>query len=112
MKQPWRTLADRAGSAPAENRLLRAKNFCLNKKIAECRVQCISGRRCEEYLCVARHIDRSAHFGPVCYVDSAQFNVILGRNRYLCMGVQLAAAGAEFSPRLRENRFIALGLLE
>ena len=112
MKHPWRIVADRAGPARAENRLLRANDFGLNKKIAECRMQRVGGRRCEDDFCVARYIDGSSYFGPVGDADSAQFDVILRRNSDLGMGVQLAAAGAELGPRLRENRFVALGPLE
>ena len=108
MKHPWCIVADRAGPARAENRLLLANDFGLNKKIAECRMQRIGGRRCEDDLCVARHIDGSSCFGPVGDADPAQFDVIFGRNGDLGMGVQLAAAGAELRPRFRENRFVAL----
>ena len=77
MKHPWRILADRPGPARSENRLLRTNDFGLNEKIAECRMQCVGGRRCEDDLKVARHIDGSSYFGSIGDVDSAQFDVIL-----------------------------------
>ena len=50
----------------------------LNKEIAERRMQCVRGRRCEDDFRVARGIDLSARPGVIGDGDSAQFDIILG----------------------------------
>ena len=92
--------------------LLRAEDLGLNKEIAERRMQRVRGRRCENDFRVARDVDRPARPGPVGDGDSAQFDVILGRDSDLRMGVEVVVAAAELRSRLRENRFVILRLLE
>jgi hypothetical protein len=48
----------------------------LNKEIAECRMQCVSGRRCENHFRVTRDVNRPAYPSAISDSDSAQFNII------------------------------------
>jgi hypothetical protein len=98
VKHPRRLLAVGTGPASAEDRLPLVDNFCLNKKIAESRMQRIRNRRFENHFSVACHFNRPAGPRPVGYVDAAQFNVIFGRNADLSMCIELLVTAAEFRP--------------
>ena len=65
VKHPRRLLVQGAGPASAEDRLLLADDLGLNKEIAERRMQCVRGRRCQNDFRVTRDVDRSACPGAV-----------------------------------------------
>ena len=59
---------------------LSVDDLCLNKKIAERRMQRVCGRRCKDDLRVTRDLDLSACSAAVGDRDPAQLDIILGRN--------------------------------
>jgi len=50
----------------------------LNKEIAEHRMQCVRGRRCENHFRVTRDLNRPAYPGAIGDSDPAQFDIIFG----------------------------------
>src|SRR5208282_3075630 len=112
MEHPWRLLFRRAGPASAENGPLLADDLGLHEQITKGRVKRIRRRRSENDLRVACDIDGSARSRGVSDDDAADFDVILWRNGYLGIGVELVVAAAEFHPPFGEDRFVALRCLE
>src|SRR3989304_8337996 len=103
MEHPLCLLLQGAGTAGAEDRLPMVDDLGLNKKIAEGRMQCIRSRRCKNYFRVTRDIDLSARPGAIDDSNSAQFNIIFGRNGDLGMGDKGVGPAAKLPLRLREN---------
>jgi hypothetical protein len=78
MKHPGCPLVYGAGTAVAEDRLPMVKDLGLNKEIAERRMQCVRGRRCENHFRVTRDLNPPAYPGAIGDGDSAQLDIIFG----------------------------------
>ncbi len=112
VKHPGHGFAEGAGPAGAEDRLALGEDLRLNKEVAERRMQRVRGRRCENDFRVTRDLDRPARPGAVGDGDSAEFDIILGRDGDFRMRVEVVVAAAELCSRMRENRFVIVRLLE
>ena len=112
VKHPGGVFVEGAGPASAENRPVLVDDLGLNKEIAERRMQCVRGRRCQDHFRVTRHVDRSARSRAVGDGDAAQFDIILRRNNDLGMGVEVMVAAAELGSPFRKNRLVMLRSFE
>ena len=112
VKHPGRLLALGAGPASAQDCLLSPDDLGLNKEIAERRMQCVGGGRRQDHFRITRHVDLSAPASAVGDSDSAQFDVILGRNSYLGMGVIVVVAAAKLGSPFRKYRLKMLRSFE
>jgi len=80
-----------SGTAGAEDRPPVGDDLCLNKKIAERRMQRVCSRRCEDDLRVARDLDLSACSAAVGDGDPAQLDIILGETLIsVCISTSLS----------------------
>ena len=112
VKHPGRLLALGAGPASAEDCPLPADDLGLHKEIAERRMQCVGGGRRQNHFRVTRNVYRSARPRAVGDADTAQFDVILGRNSDLGMGVIVVVAAAKLGSPFREDRLKMLRSFE
>ena len=101
-----------AGPASAKNRPLPPDDLGLHKEIAERRMQCVRGGRRQNHFRITRHVDRSARPRAVGDSDSAQLDVILGRNSDLGIGVKVVVAAAKLGSPFREDRLKMLRSFE
>ena len=111
VKHPWRLLVDGAGPASAEDGSLLADDLGLHKEIAERRMQCVRGGRRQDHFRITRHVDLSAPASAVGDRDSAQLDIILGRNNDLGVGVKVVVPAAKLGSPFRKDRLKMLAIV-
>ena len=112
VQHPGRLLALGAGPASTEDCSLPADDLGLHKEIAERRMQCVRGRRCQNHFRVTGNVYRTAYPRAIGNADATQFDVILGRNSDLGMGVIVVVASAKLGSPFREDRLKMLRSFE
>ena len=75
-------------------------------------MQHVRRRRRENHPRVARHVDGPGDPGPVGDVDSADLDIVFGRDHDLGVRLEIEIPATELRTSFREDRFVMLRLLE
>ncbi|MNM49877.1 hypothetical protein D3C81_608940 [compost metagenome] len=106
MAHPRHCVLLRARPPGADNGLQRADQFGLHEQLAERRVQGIAQGRCQHHLGVAGQLQGALFVTMIGQVQASQFDVVLGRNGYFGMAVEVAFTDAEFGAAITEYRLL------
>ena len=98
MQHPGRMFFMRTRAAGAQNCLAVANNLGLHEQIAEGRMSCVRRGAGQNHFRVARQFNRASESGKVPDADSAQLDVVFGRNGHFGVRFQLKVASAKFRP--------------
>ena len=80
MEHPRRGFTRRLRTASTQDRLALAQDLRLDKQFAECRMRSVGGWKCEHDLRVARDFEYPARRRTVADTNSAQLDVVIGRD--------------------------------
>ena len=97
---PWRVLVEGARPARTEDRLPFANDFGLHEEVAECGMQRVRGRRCEDDFRVTGDLDRAAVLRVIGDAGPTQFDIIFRRHHNLAVGLDILVPAAKLSPSL------------
>ncbi len=111
MEHPRHLLLEGARPTGAKNGASPRDDLGLDEQVAECRMQRVRGRRREDHLGIARHVQRPRGPRPIGDVDPAELDVVFRRNHDLGMRLEIEILASKLRPALREDRFVAIRLL-
>ena len=109
MRHPRGAFFGRTRTARGVDRLTAVDQLGLHEQIAERRMGFVLRLRRQHDLGIAGDLDGPRRLRTVGQRHTPQFDVVLGRDADLGVGLELAVAAAELGPGLCEDRFIALG---
>ena len=88
----------RSRPACTQNCLAVADYLRLDEQVTESRMGCVGRRAGQDHFCIARQFNRAWKSGKVPDADSAQLDVVFGRNGHFGVRVQLEVASPKFGP--------------
>src|SRR5579871_3807180 len=106
MEHPGRLIVKRSWPARAKNRPALFEYFRFHKEVTEGGMQFVRSSRREYNLGIAGYLNNAALARTVRERDPAKLNIILWRNSYFRVGLNIFFAAAELDFCLGKNGFI------